>query len=192
MDTRETINIIDFDHTIYDGDATLDFYFYCLKKKPGIIRYAPKQLFAALLFVLKQRTRTQFKSAFLSFLRSINEPEKMIDDFWNTHSHKIKDWYIDRQRRDDVVVSASPEFLLRKPTNDLGVYGLIATVADVHTGEISGENCRGKEKVRRITQMYAGVAINEVYSDSHADLPILGLARTGYLVKGNHITKFER
>lgn len=26
-------NVYDFDHTIYDGDCTVDFYLFCMKKK---------------------------------------------------------------------------------------------------------------------------------------------------------------
>ena len=32
------MNVYDFDKTIYKGDSTLDFYFFCLRKKPIIIK----------------------------------------------------------------------------------------------------------------------------------------------------------
>ena len=35
------VNLYDFDKTIYDGDSTIDFYLFCLKKKLSIIQYLP-------------------------------------------------------------------------------------------------------------------------------------------------------
>ena len=44
------MNVYDFDKTIYDGDSTIDFYFYCLKKHPKIILCLPIQLYAAVKY----------------------------------------------------------------------------------------------------------------------------------------------
>jgi phosphoserine phosphatase len=46
------------------------------------------------------------------------------------------------------------------------------------TGRIEGNNCRGKEKVRRIQLNYNLVEYDEVlaYGDSKGDKPMLGLA----------------
>ena len=37
------MNVYDFDDTIYAGDSTVDFFFYCLKKKPAIVYVAGLQ-----------------------------------------------------------------------------------------------------------------------------------------------------
>ena len=29
--------VYDFDETIYDGDSTVDFYKYCVKRKPSLL-----------------------------------------------------------------------------------------------------------------------------------------------------------
>ena len=39
------MNVYDFDGTIYDGDSTLDFWYFCLKKHPQILLYLPYHCF---------------------------------------------------------------------------------------------------------------------------------------------------
>ena len=54
-----------------------------------------------------------------------------------------------RQRiKDDLIVTASPEFLVGEAGRRLGVR-VIGTRMDVRTGRIEGENCHDEEKVRR-------------------------------------------
>ena len=48
------MNVYDFDGTIYDGDSTVDFYVFALKKKPSLISYGPKQAWGFLLYLLKK------------------------------------------------------------------------------------------------------------------------------------------
>lgn len=38
-------NIYDFDKTIYDGDSTVDFFLFCLKREPILILFCFKVLF---------------------------------------------------------------------------------------------------------------------------------------------------
>ena len=72
------MNVYDFDDTIYAGDSTVDFFFYCLKKKPAIIRYVPHQIFGACRYALKRITKEEFKEAFFAFLSALNEPEEYV------------------------------------------------------------------------------------------------------------------
>ena len=43
------MNVYDFDKTIYDGDSTIDFYLFSIKKDFTLIRYFPKQVFYIIL-----------------------------------------------------------------------------------------------------------------------------------------------
>lgn len=45
------MNVYDFDNTIYDGDSSIDFYFFVLRKKPSIIFLLPKQLYYCLKYL---------------------------------------------------------------------------------------------------------------------------------------------
>ena len=47
------INSYDFDKTIYDGDASIDFYIYMLKKYKKIILLLPYQIYGMVSYKLK-------------------------------------------------------------------------------------------------------------------------------------------
>ena len=66
------MNVYDFDKTIYDGDASLDFWKYSVKRQPLLVFYLPYQVFSAILFKSKLISRKQFKERFFSFLKSVH------------------------------------------------------------------------------------------------------------------------
>lgn len=178
----EIINVYDFDKTIYDGDSTVDFYRYCLKNYPVIIKWWPSLIFYALLFGLKLISKTKFKEKLYRFLRSIPDIEKAEDDFWKSNHKKIKSWYMEQKQATDLIISASPVFNLKKICTDLDVR-LIASRVDPKTGLYNGLNCYGEEKVRRMRSEYPNIKINEFYSDSLSDSPLAHLAEKAFLVK---------
>ena len=60
------INAYDFDGTIYSGDSSVDFYFFCLKKNKKVLRQLPIQLFAFILYLLRIIDKTTFKEKIFS------------------------------------------------------------------------------------------------------------------------------
>ena len=71
------VNIYDFDGTIYDGDSTLDFYMFCLKKNIKIFILLPKQLFYIFLYKINIKNKNQMKEVFFSFLNYIDNIDFM-------------------------------------------------------------------------------------------------------------------
>lgn len=184
------MNVYDFDNTIYDGDSTLDFYLFCLKRHKNIIRFFPVLVKAfAKYYVFKRGTKTQFKENMYSFLTAIDASED-IEDFWNTHFCKVKDWYKERQREDDVIISASPRFLLEPVCQRLGNKNLIASEVAVKTGKYTGINCHGEEKVRRFREQLSE-EIDLFYSDSHSDDPMAKISKRAFMVKGCKATPWR-
>ena len=184
------MNVYDFDGTIYAGDSTVDFYFYALRKKPGIMRYLPKQLIGVLRYKAKKITKTQMKEYFYSFLQGIRA-EEMLNDFWKQHEKKIYMWYKKQHRENDLVISASPEFLLRPICQKLGIQHLIASVVDISSGKYTGENCRGEEKVNRFHKAYPCEEIENFYSDSKSDQPLASLARAAFLIQKGKVIPWK-
>lgn len=182
MKVAQSMNVYDFDGTIYEGDSTVDFFFFALKHKPSLVRYFPKQAMGFLLYTLKRIEKTELKERFFCFLRGI-DAQKLTETFWEKKEHKIYKWYLEQQREDDIVISASPEFLVKPICNRLGIRYIIASKVDEQTGKFSGENCRGQEKVRRLAEEYQVTHIHKFYSDSHSDLPLAQIADEAYLVK---------
>ena len=185
------MNVYDFDGTVYDGDSSFELFFFAVKKHPSVLRWIPMQLYGAVMYKLGKIPKTKFKEKFYSFYRSVPDMDRLLEEFWDTKTPKIKAWYISQKREDDVIISASPEFSLRVICDRLGVKNLIASKVDKRTGECIGENCRGEEKIRRFKERFPDGKIDEFYSDSNADLPLAGLAKKAFLVKKNKITKWD-
>ncbi len=181
----QPINIYDFDHTIYDGDCTVDYYLFCIRHNPLLLKFLPYQFFHFLLYALRIEERATFKSNFFVYLCGINDIERSVSSFWKSHYQNIKDWYIQTNHKRDVIISASPLFLLTPAFDQLHALALIATEVNPTTGSIIGENCRGEEKVSRLKKIYEEPVVESAYSDSLSDLPILRLAQKPYIVRKN-------
>lgn len=186
------VNLYDFDGTIYDGDSTLDFFFYCLKKKKKIIRYLPIQTFYTFLYFIKIVPKKRWKETFFKFLKDFNNIDGVVNDFWQLNFRKIKNWYLEQNHSNDVIISASPEFLLKPIARQLDVLKLIATIVDQNTGKFLSENCYGEEKVKRLSDELPNITVDEAYTDTLSDKPMIELAKKGYLVKQNKIELFYK
>lgn len=183
------INLFDFDGTIYDGDSTVDFIKFIIRKNPLAIIWLPFMGFYGLLYILRFINKTIMKQGFFKIFMFVKIDEKLLNDFWDKHEKKIKKFYIDRSHKNDIIISASPEFLLRPIANKLGVMDLIGSVVNKNIGSFDGINCHDVEKVRRLNERYSDYKVIECYSDSiRSDKPILKLAEKAYLVKKNEIT----
>ena len=118
--------------------------------------------------------------------------DKLVQDFWRSHLKNIKSWYIEKtQREDDVIISASPEFLLQPACEQLGIKHLMASRVDPHTGIYTGINCWGEEKVCRFYERFGKVPIETFYSDSLSDTPLARLADTAWIVRGDELIPWE-
>ena len=184
------MNVYDFDGTIYDGDSTIDFFLFALKKKPSLLRFIPTQAAGFLLYGFKHINKTELKEYFFSFLSGIDTLE-MAELFWAENIRKVYPWYLQQQQTDDIIISASPEFLLQPACRLLGIHHLIASQVDPKSGKFHGENCRGAEKVRRIASEYNITHIGNFYSDSNSDLPLAQISEQAYLVKKGTINKWK-
>lgn len=187
------MNVYDFDKTIYDGDSTADFYLFSLKRHKKILLLAPS-LFGAFFrfYVLKKGTKTQFKEKMYRFLQYC-DTERDVEAFWRQNFHKIKSFYRQQQQADDVIISASPVFLLTPACEKLKIRYLIASRVDMHNGKYTGENCHGAEKVKQFYAKFGKDAvIDEFYSDSYSDTPLAQIARRAFLVKGETLAPWEQ
>ncbi|MBE5039589.1 HAD-IB family phosphatase [Ructibacterium gallinarum] len=184
------MNVYDFDKTIYDGDSTIDFVFWCLRRKPQLAVRLLRGTVAFGGYLLKLCSKTTFKEKFYCFLLSVPDVNNWLEEFWDEHQEKIKNWYLQQKQETDVIISASPEFLLRPICKRLHVQNLLASRVDRHTGMYMGVNCYGEEKVRRFKKMFDG-PVDAFYSDSLSDAPMANLAKRAYLVDGDNLIAWE-
>jgi len=187
------IDVYDFDGTIYDGDSTADFVFFCLGRHPGMIAGLPRVAAAALNLAMKRINLTKFKSVLFGEMSRRFSLEEEADAFWQSMKTRAKlgAWFFDTPRDIPIVIaSASPEFELKHAAKILGVETLIGTRCDMKTGELFGKNCKGAEKIERIREVFGDFEVRAMYTDdAKADGPLLAIAKERYIVTHGKVEK---
>lgn len=184
------MNVYDFDKTIYPLDSSIEFYLYNLKRNPIIAMYWIKMIVAFGMYKLHIITKTDMKTIFYIYFNRIDNIEKRAEEFWSTRFEKLNAFYLKQKESTDVIISASPEVLLKPICDKLGVT-LIGSRVDPVTGR-SQENCYGIEKVKRFRELYPDAEINDFYSDSLSDSPLAKLSKKAFLVTGKTITDWPK
>ena len=182
----EHVNVYDWDKTIFPVDSTAAFCRWCARRYPRVLLHFAGVTPSVPAFLSGKLPKTRFKERLYGFLRCIPDIDAEVKAFWDANFDRINAWYLEQARPDDIVISASPEFLVGEATERLGVR-LLASRVDKHTGATTGENCWGAEKVERLREAWPEVTIAAFYSDSHSDDPLAQLADEAYLVKGSKL-----
>lgn len=185
------MNIYDFDNTIYKGDTNTDLIKYSFLRHPFTVSCS--LIKSSILYRKYKRKEIPFKDVkevMLSFLFKIDNVDEYLDKFVESHMHNIKKWYLDQKKDDDTIMSASYEIWINKFCRKLDIKNVIATKTDEH-GKIVGNNCKGSEKVRIFKDLYKDVEVENAYSDSHVDIPMLEFAKHGYVVEDNELIPYS-
>ena len=110
------------------------------------------------------------------------DAEALAEEFWSKNEGRIFHWYPGQQEESDIVISASPEFLLRPICRRLGIRHLIASRVDPKTGIYTGENCWGPEKPIRLKDEMGITHCDKFFSDSYSDQPLADIADESFLI----------
>lgn len=188
---NKEIAFFDFDGTITSKDTMLVF----LRHLSGNARYNLNMLMLSPWFAcLKTGLITNHRAKEILLRRFIGGTTeasliRACDDFTVNvlpgiirpkalaciREHQLRDTEV-------VVVSAAPEYWVRNWCEQEGL-ALLATRLEVRegmiTGMISGNNCHGEEKVRRIREAYDLSQYVSIYAygDTEGDRPMLSLAQ---------------
>lgn len=182
------MNTYDFDKTIFYPDSSACFYRFCLLHYPtAVLPSLPGSLRMALRYYQGAVSAKELKQQLFSFLPVIQDVDRAVDVFWTKNEKRLGKWYLEQKRDDDLILSASPRFLLQPVCDKLGV-SLIATEMDKQSGKISGLNCHDHEKVRRFYQQYPQGHTEAFYSDSLSDNPMAEIADKAFLVRRHRLS----
>ena len=178
------MNVYDFDNTIYRGDSTADLVRYLWTHYPATLRNLPRTAVLGLLYGLRIVPKMTFKKNMYRMFSYAGDMDRIVAEFIQSHKKNIKSWYYEQQRPDDLVISASPEFVIKPFCEAIGIRYAMGSEVNWQTGRC-GPNCHGTEKVRRFYEMYPNGKIEQFYSDSYSDSPLAEIADEAYLVKGD-------
>lgn len=194
MGRKKVLALFDFDGTITSKDSFLEF----LKFYAGSGIYYVK-LFCLLPFILMFYGRiidnARLKEVFLkSFIKgkTVEQMEKAVaefyqnrvDSFLRNDALKKIEWHKE-EGHDIALVSASASLWLKNFTVKHEMQLLCSELEVVngrYTGLLSGINCNGREKVRRIKEQFNIDEYTEIhaYGDSSGDKEMLELATHPY------------
>lgn len=193
------MRVFDFDGTIYDGESLFDLYLYSARHDPKVFRYIAPVLRYAVKYKLGRATLEQMEYGVgkmtegylteLSRSKRVASVEQLVDDFWDRYYARIKPWY--QPESDDVILTASFGLTVGEVCRRLGVRNLVASEVDVETMKVTYLNFN-TNKARRFRELYGPDAvIDEFYTDSKFDQPMIDMARHAFMVKGNTITRVK-
>lgn len=178
------VRVYDFDNTILRGDSTALFVRYAFVHYPRTRGRILRALLRASLLLAGRVPLQQWKQELFSFFACIPDRDAAINAFWQEHLQRIQKWYLEQKQLEDVVISASPQFLIEPACRMLGVSCVMGSLVDPATGLFQGKNCKGEEKVHRFRAAFGDAPIHQFYSDSLSDTPLAACAQEAFLVRG--------
>lgn len=190
------MNVYDFDNTIYRGESSIHLLLFYIKKHPSLIKYLPKTVWGVLKYKMRLVTINDLISVYSSYAEpffsnfEVGAFEKDMVEFWDHHIQKIKPFYFAQKSGDDLIVTASAEIMLKELFNRLEIKNYIGSIIDNDSGKILFV-CFRENKITAFKKRYPGVVIENFYTDSMNDLPLMELSKNVFLVKGNRIKQIK-
>ena len=185
-------DLYDFDDTIYHGNSPLHFFKFCRKRKLIKLSHFIKIPFKYLQYKTKIITYTQMSEFIFSCVKDIPNLDKVIHEFWLEHGKNVKPFYANKKDKSkDIIISASPEFLLKPFIDELGIYQFIGSDLDPKSGKASRPMCRGEEKVVQFKKHHPSGKVRNAYGNSSHDIPYMLLAENAFMLKGYKMLPFE-
>ncbi len=190
------MRVFDFDNTIYDGESIMDIFLYFLKKDTkSIIKFAPKFIkdFIRYKFdkITVQEAMESYGKAFKEYCLKYDNINAEFEMFWDLNQHKVKQIYFDLQDKDDIVVSGCPYCLLKIICDRIGIKHYIGSDIDPVKGEINSI-CYKEHKLEVFRSVYGDAVIDDFYTDSMADKPMMDISKNVFMVDGNKITQIKK
>lgn len=190
------MRVFDFDGTIYDGESLFDLYLFSVRYEPRalrfiapVIRYAAKYKLGRASFEQMERGVCGLCGDYLHLMSGSVDLERLVEAFWERNMKRIKPWY--EPRPDDVILTASFDLTVGEACRRIGVDRVIGSVIDQGTMSVEYLNFN-VNKPKRLRELYGeDVVVDEFYTDSRFDQPMIDIAKRAYMVKGDKVTRVK-
>jgi len=192
---KDGVVVFDFDKTLTYRDTTLSFYKYCARKnrRKYILLFTIGWYFRAILVKLGLLSNLAIKNfGIRCFMSGLKRAE--VEAYGKAYADEIVTNRIFRevlpQYPQAWIVSASPVDYLQPLFPSRRVIG--SQLAYGKDGMVShlADNCYGDRK-RTLLRELGVMKIEELYTDSFSDQPLMDMAETTWLVKGDNYSRLS-
>ena len=189
------MNAYDFDETIYDGESSVEFVFAFIKHDPSVLKFIPKVLKEFVRYSKGQLTVEEFTNKYGDELKTYFQKHKdtiplVVNEFWDKRMKKIKPFYKEIQKEDDLIITACPNFMAQEICRRLGIKHCLGTEFDVKTGKFI-RGCFRERKIDFFREAYPDGVIDDFYTDSMNDKFLFPYAKRVFFVEGEKITRIK-
>jgi phosphoserine phosphatase len=190
------MNVWDFDNTIYDGESGMSMLRFFLRRKPSLLRHLPRVALGVVRYktgrLQAEKVAEQVGDLLAIFLTKAGSGDTAADmrEFWDAHEHRIRPLYRQLQQPDDVIVSAGPEQSLREICGRLGVKHYMGSMVNEQTKRLDFV-CYRDNKVKAFRARFPDAVIENFYSDSMDDKPMMDIAQRVFLVEKSKLRQIK-
>ena len=180
------MKVFDFDSTIYKGESPVDFTFYMIRHNRKIVRYVPRILICLASYKLHLIKKEKLESLSNDFIgKVLDDPDSLnefVSRFWATHAHKLNKDIVKLIESGDVIITASPSFLINGVSDLINTKNILGTEIDLKQKKLVWYNF-GDNKVVRYRSIYGYRQIDAFYTDSFYDVYLMDISREVYIVR---------
>ena len=90
-----------------------------------------------------------------------------------------------------IIITGSPNILIDEIKDKLNTKNIICSQINLDTGDLEFL-CLGKNKSAIFQLQYPNARIDELYTDSMNDKPLINISKKAYLVKGDEIKEIAK
>lgn len=188
------LNAFDFDNTIYRGESPVDFALFMIKHNKRIILYLPTIIYNSIKYKLCWVSIEKWEKKINDFLRTFTlteeELRRMVKQFWADHVRKLDRQMLKRIRKDDIIITAGPSFLIEGIRDYLKTDRILGTEIDVRRKKLIYYNL-GSNKVKRFQQLFGSKRIDRFYTDSFNDRALMDISDRVFIVKKGRMRRFK-
>ena len=188
------MKVFDFDNTLYKGESSVDLALYMIRNNKKIILYLPKIFYNLLKYKLcmvdKQKTVEAINDFMKNALSGKEELYGAVEGFWNRNRCKLDLNMLRRIRREDVIITAGPDFLINGIRDMLNTENILCSSIDTDKMEVRYLNF-GSSKVKAYKKKYGNRRIDIFYTDSYNDKYLMKISDRVFMMKKGRLERIK-
>ena len=189
------IKVFDFDNTIYKGESSFDLVIFMIKNNKKILLYLPSIFINMIKYKLcmvdKEKLIKKINNYMKVMIMDQDELNALVKRFWKKKIHKLDRNMLRRIKREDVIITAGPDFLIHGIKKLLNTSNIISSEVDTEKIEVKYFNF-GDNKVKKYKELYGNKRISCLYTDSYNDKALMDISDRVYIVKKGRLKLIKK